>query len=45
MRQLRISFERSVSIYKIKVPKRCYKYKPETVTEIEKVTILWNTQI
>ena len=39
MRQLHISIERSVSIYKIKVPKRCYQYKPETVT------ILWNTQI
>ena len=35
MRQLHLSIERSVSIYKIEVPKRCYQYKPDTITEIE----------
>ena len=30
--------------YKIEVPKRCYQYKPKTVTEIEYITILWNTK-
>ena len=31
--------------YSIEVPQRWYEHKPETVTENEEVTILWDMQI
>ena len=31
--------------YSIEVPQRWYEHKPETVTENEEVTILWDIQI
>ncbi|CAH3190428.1 unnamed protein product [Porites evermanni] len=37
--------QRACQHYSIEVPQRWYEHKPETVTENEEVTILWDMQI